>query len=322
LRAGAFPLTRAIEYFDQILQAAAFMHGGLVRPDGQRVAIVHRDLKPENILVARRQDSPDIVKVTDFGLAVEIDSLLRWVETGGDLTYMAPESFSHHVSSTQSDVYTLALLFYEMLTGHNPFGEVGAHLRGTPEEKEQALRQLHVTARQTERFRFLEQHEELRQRPAMAQVIRNALAADMSSRAFTDACELRAAWEKAKCTDAGSPPKVSPWDTVRRLTNEAVQCFRVGNTERGQDLLRQAIDLNRDKSRVPDPMVVGRTYLLVIEQMLRQGKTDEAGRLATEGYQRRRCRSTCLCMARYYQSVSSPLAARFEQEAESCGDQE
>jgi serine/threonine protein kinase len=314
LRAGPFPLKRAIAYFDQILSAVAFIHHN---------HIAHRDLKPDNILVVRREDGPDLVKVTDFGLALEVDTLLGWVESGGDLAYLAPESFSHNISSPQSDVYMLGLVFYEMLTKINPFDEVGQHLPGADEDKQHELRRLHLTARQLEKFPLLEQHPEIRQRPALGRIIRTALTNDMAARQYANAAELRAAWEAAKKTGAAPlPDDKRPWETARRLVAEAEQCFAIGDRERGEALLRQAMDINRDPDRVPDRMLAGRGYLVMVERLLQQENVDEAGRLANEGYQRRPCRSTCLALASYFEKLDSPLAARFQHEANSCNDRE
>lgn len=323
LKSGAFPLTRAIIYFDQILEAMGFMHGGPTRGEG-RAPVAHRDLKPGNILVTRKMDSPDVIKVTDFGLAVEVDSLLGWVESGGDLAYLAPESFSHNICSPQSDVYMLGLVFYEMLTGKNPFSVVGTHLRGEDQEKQAELRRLHLSARQMERFSLLESHEEIRPRPALGKVIRTALQVDMASRTYTNAYELLGAWQQAK-TETGPKDHSAlehPWSVVRRLTSEAEQCFAVGDPERGDELLRDAMKINRDKNRMPDRMVVGHTYLKKVERLLHLGNVEEASELAVEGYRRRKCRSTCLAMARCYAAQGSPAAASFQRQADDCSDKE
>lgn len=321
LRSGPFPLTRAAAYFDQLLEAVAFMHAGLPLEGGQRRPLIHRDIKPDNVLVTRRPDAEDVIKVTDFGLAVQVDTLLGWVRSGGDLCYLAPEAFSHDISSPRSDVYMLALTFYELLTGVNPFQEVGSHLRGSSPEKRAELRRLHLLTRQKEAFALLERHEEIRRQPALGEVIRTALATDMEARTFADAGALRAAWQRA---GAGSGPSRPPmaaaepaWERVRRLTAEAGQCLAVGERERGQALLEEAMTLNRDRARVPDRMAVGQAYLVWVEQALRRGAAEEAGKMAAEGYARRRSRATCLAMARYYREVGSPAASRFEQEADS-----
>ncbi len=314
---GPFPLTRAITYFDQALAALAFMHGGLERP------VAHRDIKADNVLVARSETGADRVVVTDFGLAIEVDTLLGWVESGGDLAYLAPESFSHHISSPQSDVYMLALLFYEMISGSNPFSHVGRHLRGDTEEKRQELSRLHLQARQIERYPALDYHVELNRRPKLASVIRAALAPDMGSRPYRNAVELQTDWEKAKGMDLHTPKRLEqPWEEVGRLAREADGFFRLGETHRGDELLDQAMKINRDPRKIPDPMTVGSVYLVQVKRLLEKGQVAEAGKLAFEGYNRRRCRSTCQSLVEYYQSRKLPQAAGFIKERDACQDQE
>lgn len=322
LRAGPFPLTRAVAYFDQVLTAMSFMHGGIRNINGPQRAITHRDLKPSNILVLRHEDAPDVVKIADFGLAVEVDTLMGWVESGGDLAYLAPESFSHDISSPQSDVYMMGLVFYEMLIGQNPFSEVGNHLHGAEDWERTELRRLHLVARQMEQFGRLDSHEEIRQRPALGRVIRTALQPDMSARIYRNASEFMSAWEQAKVGEDPRQPVERPWERVRLLTGEAEQCFAVGEAERGEWLLGQAMKINRDRSQVPDSMIVGLTYLLTVRQLLNGGRIDEAGRLANEGYQRRRCRSMCLAMHHYYSSLNSPIAGELRKQADQCADRE
>lgn len=324
LRSGPFPLTRAATYFDQILRAVALMHSEVAGDGRRRQPIAHRDLKPSNVLVVRSGQSPDLLKIADFGLAVEMDSLLGWVESGGDLAYLAPESFTLGVCSLQSDVYMLGLVFYEMLTGQNPFAEVGVHLRGADEEKRDELRRLHLAARQAEKFALLESHEEIRHCPQLGQVIRTALQLDPGARMYTNAGQMLAAWERARGGGQVTPTErpLQPWDLARRLIGEAEACFAVKDWERGDGLLREAMEINRDRSQVPDRMAVGRGYLLMVERLLKQGATVEAGRLANEGYHRRRCGSTCKAMERYYVALNPVLARGFQQEANQCIDRE
>src|SRR4051812_49195789 len=100
---------RAIDYTIQILQAAAFAH---------RRGIIHRDFKPHNVMVG-----PDgRLKVTDFGIARAGAS--EMTETGsimGTAQYLSPEQAQGQRVGAQSDLYSIGVMLYEMLTGRVPF---------------------------------------------------------------------------------------------------------------------------------------------------------------------------------------------------------
>jgi hypothetical protein len=181
------------------------------------------------------------------------------------------------------------------------------------------IRKIHIAARQIEEFPLLESHYEMRERPALCKVIRTALAPDMTSRTYNDAFELKAAWDKAKQTDISlSEIKTTenPWHLVRSLTSQAEQCFAAGDHGGAEKLLEQAIRLNQDKHQVPDDMVNGKTYYLMVQALIRKNNSQEAGSLASEGYSRKKNRYTCMAMASYYQSLNPQIAKRFSQEAE------
>jgi len=100
---------RAIDLTVQILRAARFAH---------RHGVIHRDLKPHNVIV----DDADQVKVTDFGIARAGASDMT--ETGsimGTAQYLSPEQAQGHAVSAASDLYAIAVVLYEMLTGRVPF---------------------------------------------------------------------------------------------------------------------------------------------------------------------------------------------------------
>ena len=100
---------RAIDLAIQILRAARFAH---------RHGVIHRDLKPHNVIV----DEHDHVKVTDFGIARAGASDMT--ETGsimGTAQYLSPEQAQGHAVSASSDLYAVAVVLYEMLTGRVPF---------------------------------------------------------------------------------------------------------------------------------------------------------------------------------------------------------
>lgn len=100
------PLLTQIGYLVQILQALVYLH---------RRGIIHRDLKPGNLLVVDGQ-----VKVLDFGLSVEAN---QTIGTSGTLAYMAPEILYGDVATPATDLYSLGVIAYELLTGNHPFDQ-------------------------------------------------------------------------------------------------------------------------------------------------------------------------------------------------------
>ena len=85
--------------------------------------VLHRDIKPSNLLLYGKG-----VKLADFGLAKVMDSesLTETSHFIGTLKYAAPELFSGEKATAKSDLYSLALVFYELLTGEHPFGKDAA----------------------------------------------------------------------------------------------------------------------------------------------------------------------------------------------------
>ncbi len=109
LARGPAPPRIAIDYARQILGALAFSH---------RNGIVHRDIKPHNVLL----DSEGRLKVTDFGIARAGTS--QMTEAGsivGTAQYLAPEQARGEAVDPRSDLYSLGVVLYELLTGQVPF---------------------------------------------------------------------------------------------------------------------------------------------------------------------------------------------------------
>jgi eukaryotic-like serine/threonine-protein kinase len=107
---GPAPVPVAVDYARQILSALRFAH---------RHGIVHRDIKPHNVLV----DGEGRVKVTDFGIARAGAS--QMTEAGsivGTAQYLSPEQARGTNVDQRSDLYSLGVVLYELLTGATPFG--------------------------------------------------------------------------------------------------------------------------------------------------------------------------------------------------------
>jgi serine/threonine protein kinase len=109
-RLGRLPIPEAVAYAIEIARALGAAHSR---------HIVHRDVKPQNVLI----DQEGSAKVTDFGIArtLEEDGLTADGRVLGTTDYVSPEqALGQHVSG-QSDLYSLGIVLYEMLTGEVPF---------------------------------------------------------------------------------------------------------------------------------------------------------------------------------------------------------
>ena len=112
---GALPPTRAADITRQAAEGLAVAHD---------MGIVHRDLKPDNIMIAKNRDGSDCVKVVDFGIAKANSENQKVTRTGmvvGTPEYMSPEQLAGDKLNGQSDIYSLALVAFNMLTGKLPF---------------------------------------------------------------------------------------------------------------------------------------------------------------------------------------------------------
>jgi serine/threonine-protein kinase len=116
LAQGALSPARALHLMLQIADAVGVAH---------EHGIVHRDLKPENVMLVQRGDDSDFVKVLDFGVArVGDENPSIATHAGaifGSVRYVAPESAAGGSATAASDVYALATLYYECLSGATPF---------------------------------------------------------------------------------------------------------------------------------------------------------------------------------------------------------
>ena len=109
-RMGRLPVDEAIAYAIEIARALGAAHAR---------GIVHRDIKPQNVLV----DEEGSAKVTDFGIArsLDEDGLTADGRVLGTTDYVSPEQALGHDVNGQSDIYSLGVVLFEMLTGDVPF---------------------------------------------------------------------------------------------------------------------------------------------------------------------------------------------------------
>lgn len=113
LHEGKFPLERAVKIVRQIAAALTAAH---------RKGVVHQHLNSGNILLTRAADDSEFVKVLDFGSIKTEDDAFENEADLKDLEYLAPEqNASVYEADERSDIYSLGVIFYEMLTGEVPF---------------------------------------------------------------------------------------------------------------------------------------------------------------------------------------------------------
>ncbi len=104
------PLGQAVDIMEQICSAVSEAH---------RNNIIHRDLKPQNILI----DKNRYVKITDFGIskAETEDTMTQTRSIIGSIHYLSPEQIKGRAATKQSDIYSLGIILFEILTGKVPF---------------------------------------------------------------------------------------------------------------------------------------------------------------------------------------------------------
>ncbi len=114
--AKAFDASDALRMVEQVCQALQYAHSR---------GVVHRDIKPENIMLTE----DGTAKIADFGLAKLMDdgrpsvTLTATRQVMGTLAYMAPEQMDNSANvDHRADIYSLGVVFYELLTGHLPLG--------------------------------------------------------------------------------------------------------------------------------------------------------------------------------------------------------
>ena len=107
---GSLTITEVIDIMMQITDGMAHAHDAY---------IIHRDIKPQNIIILEN----GIIKITDFGIAMALNStqLTQTNSVMGSVHYLPPEQASGKGSTIRSDIYSMGILMYELLTGDVPY---------------------------------------------------------------------------------------------------------------------------------------------------------------------------------------------------------
>ncbi|MEM9265547.1 MAG: serine/threonine-protein kinase [Cyanobacteria bacterium P01_F01_bin.13] len=116
------PIPRFLDFTRQICLGLETAHKGIIL-NGQVIPIIHRDIKPSNILVTQSTSVGELVKILDFGIAklMQADNSEQTSSFMGTLAYASPEQMEGQELDRRSDIYSLGVMMYQMLTGTLPF---------------------------------------------------------------------------------------------------------------------------------------------------------------------------------------------------------
>lgn len=186
VKQGPIPTSEALAYIDQMLNALTYAHAQ---------GVIHRDIKPANMML-----TPEgVVKLTDFGVArsQNYEALTATGTTTGSLAYMSPEQINGGAVDARSDLYSLGISLYEMVTGRRPFRANSDFAMMSAQLKEQPRPPIELRSDLN---------------PQLNEIILRALAKNPNER-FQSASEFRTALlgVRQPATDAASPlaPTVS-----------------------------------------------------------------------------------------------------------------
>lgn len=166
VRQGPLPAPDAVHIALQVMSALDEAH---------RAGIVHRDIKSENVMLERLEDGRERVRVLDFGIA-KSEGSTRLTKTGmvfGTPEYFSPEQARGQETDARTDIYSLGVLFFEMLCGERPFtgatpaAVVYQHLHEAPRSLTESFPSLGIPKTLDDYVRFLlQKHPESRPQSA------------------------------------------------------------------------------------------------------------------------------------------------------------
>lgn len=201
----------------QVLEALVAAH---------RAGIVHRDIKPENILI----DESGVVKVADFGLARAIGTSNSSASTMllGTVAYISPEVVTRGYSDERSDLYSLGVVLFEMLTGRQPYtGEQPVHVafQHVHDDIPAPSTLVHGVPRELDSLVTWSAARSVQQRPANAQELLRAVR-ELQER--LPRAVLEAHPEPREVTETGDVPRLTtPLEDVVADLEAAPRAFRL-----------------------------------------------------------------------------------------------
>lgn len=270
------PVETSLWYLRRVLVPLAWLHR-------QDAPLVHGDIKPENLLIAPDGD----LVLTDFGLAAR----MPLGAAGGTPAYQAPEVLLQGVGTPSSDVYSLGVLWYEMLAGRLPFHAVGlealaagddaGHRVAQHEARKRGLRVAAQTALSGDADSIASPAEfnpDLREHPQVEALLARCLAY-RSSRRFANAGLLLAELDRYAATGRVSaqaldvedpPPQAEPsTKSAAARVGDALALLAHGDATRALALM---VELLADEPGHAPALVVQARALLAL------GRHDEARR--------------------------------------------